>query len=235
VQARRSPLFSDFTCDECVEYELELGFDRLGGTRAVSGEVGRLAHLSRLAQELEGMALGGGSHETYATGVAALERFLVDEMGVSDTARMWREMKVNGAAGRAAEAERGEKVAKFWRVLHLFVASSLGRWKYNTVVSYVDGGRAAKFRDLGVGVGDCPTKFWRVRRLLRGLKRRLGDEGELVKQAEAMDAELLGLMAEDLMAGRTSNVRGDGVMGEFERRQATIVLFCWSGRDGEAE
>ena len=47
LRARRSPLFSGYTCDDCVEYELELGFDRLEGTREPAGPGGRLALVLR--------------------------------------------------------------------------------------------------------------------------------------------------------------------------------------------
>lgn len=46
-----------------------------------------------------------------------------------------------------------------------------------------------------------------------------------VRQAEAMDEELLGAIVSRLLAGEMRDVRGDGRMSRFEARQAAIVLL----------
>ena len=225
VKAKRSPLFANHTCDECVEYELETGYDEATGARMkAAGKLANLAGLTRTAMELEALAVAGGTHGTYATGVAALNRFMSDDMEL-DADAVWQSMATRRGESAAEADERERQTGTFWRTVHRFAASALGRFKHSTICNYIDGGVAGKLRDMGVPVSRCPTKHHRVRRVLQGLQRRLGDDGVVKKQATGMDDELLELMVGDLVAGRVRNMRGDGFMGKFEARQAAIVLL----------
>ena len=62
VKAKRSPLFANHTCDECVEYELEMGYDEKTGARMkAAGKLASLAGLAKTAMELEALAVAGGT------------------------------------------------------------------------------------------------------------------------------------------------------------------------------
>ena len=80
----RTALFKEWSCDSCVDMELDGGV----GAEIAPGAKGRAAELARAAQELEGMALAKGSHATYATGVQALDDFVQRELDI-DSAEMW--------------------------------------------------------------------------------------------------------------------------------------------------
>jgi integrase len=221
--ARRSALFANFICDECFDVDVDLG---LGMGARVDGEMeGYLQKLAREAAELESEAVAGGTHTTYATGVASLDKFMREHVGV-EAKEMWEGLDVRGRSGaERAEAER--RRAQFWRPLTLWVANAVltGKQKASTMETYLDGGVAAKLRDMGIRVEDCPTKHWRVKKVMKGFRRREGDTGITVKEATAMDEELLAAMVEELRARRVANVKGDGVMGFFEARQAAIAFL----------
>ena len=231
----RTAMFSDFVCDGCVEFDFGI-LDAEG--------YGQLAGLARLATQLEAEALAKNSHGTYASGIASFEKFCRGALH-EDPDFIWDALRLDGRAGAGrAEAERAR--SQFWRTLQLYVAWAVdGKARglphgltVGSVTTYLAGGVATRLRELGFRPEEG-TAHWRLKRVLQGWRRRLGDAGEgEPRQAEAMDEELLRCCIEELLAGRVPNVRGDGVMSVFEREQAAVVLlleFAGIARRSEAK
>ena len=225
-----------FVCEDCIEAELEFGDGEgvLGESVVLEGlDAGAAAELWKGAMELEEQHIAPRSHDTYLGGVKAFNLFLKEGLHVSEAAveQLWESVRARRGY------DTGPSLDRFWRLMFMFVMwGRRKKWKMGTVRTYKDG-VAAKLRDQGVKVAEDPTKHPRVKKALKGLERTLGESVDMaLRQAEALDEELMGFIMEDLREGRMRNVKGDGPMGAFEVRQARIAVgSAWGGllRRGE--
>ena len=200
-----------YTCEDCLEYELETGDDEAKGDWAKLWQEG---------MQLESEARADNTHANYNSAMASLAAFLEGQGMDADLA-------LRQAVGRGPGGESASTLSSFWRSLFCYVSHMSRRNKVGSCHTYLNGGIADHFRSNGVPVGNCPTKHWRIKRAMKGWKHRVGfrDEDGGVRRAEAMDEELLWYIVDDLLNGRMLNERGDGPMSEFEARQAAIVLL----------
>jgi hypothetical protein len=230
--AKRTAMMLEWQCESCINMETDADM-----VLKWKQPKGRAAELAARATELAGQALAPNSHETYASGVQAVDDFVQRELDI-DPGKMWEGLDDRGKTGEElveCEIQREE----FWRTLGLMVAAASyptadgkkkWRWTHSSLVTYFNGGVATRLADYGMRGDDSPTKHWRLKKVLKGLRRRQGDEGFETKQATAMDVELLTAMVEELMGGNVPDMLGKGgTMSHFERRQAAIVLLLEFG------
>jgi hypothetical protein len=226
ARVKRSALFSDYKCAECMEFELDIGEDSeggecLGGVKLTAA----MAELMRFADEAEAAAVAPGTHSTVATGITAFDKFWETYMAPSAT-DMWSQFGETGLGETAAQQHWREG---FYKHVRLFAAHTAKRGlKASTTESYVNS-VAAKLRTLGVDGERCPARHHRVKRLVQGLKRREGDAGIVARRATALDEELVRLGVRELLAGNVPDVKGTGYMSRFEADQAAIVFLLGFG------